>query len=94
MLKQDFIKKIANETNNTQKAVREILENIEENIIDIITNKDSIQLKFGKIGGKIKPQRTGIDPRNGEPIVIREKIKGYCNFSNAINDLGRNLKGD
>lgn len=81
MNKTEFIKKIAERADVTQKEVGAILDAFQDVLLeDVIANEDSVRLKIGTVSGytKITNDRKGRNPATGEEILIKGAVsKGY-----------------
>lgn len=73
MLRSEFIKKVAERTEETQTIVKTILEGIEEETEYLVSVEDFVPFKFGRIGGKTKPARKARNPKTGESVNVPEK---------------------
>lgn len=84
MNKVDFVKKIAEKAEVTQKEAMNFLAVFDEVMIeDIFAKEDSIRLGIGTFSGytKVSEARRGRNPHTGEEIAIPKKvISGYPKF--------------
>lgn len=73
MLRNDFIKNVAERCGEPQTDVRKILEAIEDETIHLVEIEDYAPFTFGKLGGKTKEARTARNPKTGEKVNVPEK---------------------
>ena len=73
MLRNDFIKNVAERTGEPQVDVKKILEAIEDETIHLVEIEDYAPFSFGRIGGKIKEARTARNPKTGAKVEVPEK---------------------
>jgi len=74
----------------TQTEIKAVLDTLDQAIIDVISREDSYVFNWGVVRGIKKSARTGINPKNGEPILWPEKITGKCTFGKAISNMNIN----
>ena len=73
MTKSEFIKAVAERMNTTQKQTEEFVYAAGEVIKAALSEGDSIDFTgYGKFYVKLRPERLGKSPQNGEVIVIPE----------------------
>lgn len=86
MTRPEYVKKIAEELDVTKVRAKEIIEKIEDIIFQAVKTDDEVPMgKIGKIGGKDKPAKEGVNPRTGEKIQIAAKTgQPYAKFSKTI----------
>lgn len=81
MNKNEFIKKIADKANATQKDVQVIIDAFQDVLLeDVIATEDSVRLKIGTVSGytKVTNDRKGRNPLTGEELFIKgTTVKGY-----------------
>ena len=71
MNKADFVKKIAADTELTQKQAAAALESVLANIQEVVASGDSITFSgFGTFSVKSREAREGRNPATGETITI------------------------
>ena len=70
MLRNDFIKKVAERTGESQVDVRNILEGIEDETIHLVEIEDYAPFSFGRVGGKTKEARVARNPKTGEQLSV------------------------
>ena len=73
MLRNDFIKNVAERCGEPQTDVRKILEAIEDETIHLVEVEDYAPFSFGKIGGKTKEARVARNPKTGAKVDVPEK---------------------
>lgn len=73
MLRNDFIKKVAERTGESQVDVRNILEGIEDETIHLVEIEDYAPFSFGRVGGKTKEARVARNPKTGAKVDVPEK---------------------
>ena len=56
MLKSEFINKVAEKAEVTQKVAKDVLAAIEEEVLNVIATNDFMRFDFGKIGGRDVPE--------------------------------------
>ena len=79
MLKSEFINKVAEKAEVTQKVAKDVLAAIEEEVLNVIATNDFMRFDFGKIGGRDVPAKTCRNPRTGEKLEVPAKT-GYPYF--------------
>lgn len=79
MLKSEFINKVAEKAEVTQKVAKDVLAAIEEEVLNVIATNDFMRFDFGKIGGRDVPAKTCRNPRTGEKMEVPAKT-GYPYF--------------
>lgn len=84
MVKNEFVKKIAERSGMTQKDTVAFLDAFCETVMqDVFAAEDSIRLPIGTFSGytKVTNDRMGRNPLTGESLKIKGKtIKGYPKF--------------
>lgn len=71
MNKADFVKKIAADTELTQKQAAAALESVLANIQEVVASGDSISFSgFGTFSVKSRESREGRNPATGEAMTI------------------------
>lgn len=73
MLRNDFIKNVAERIGEPQSDVRKILEGIEDETIHLVEIEDYAPFTFGRIGGKTKEARIARNPKTGAKVEVPEK---------------------
>ena len=73
MLRNDFIKSVAERCGEPQVDVKKILEAIEDETMHLVEIEDYAPFSFGKIGGKTKEARVARNPKTGEKVDVPEK---------------------
>ena len=76
MTKSEFVKKIAEKANCTQKVAADMLDTIGAVSMEVMSENDFVPFAFGKIGGKEVAPRTAHNPKTGETINVPAK-SGY-----------------
>lgn len=72
--KKDIIMKIAEETGIKQIHVKKVVQKTFDNIIDILTRGESIELRnFGVFKVRVRKGRMGRNPRTGDQVPIPDK---------------------
>ncbi len=79
MTKSELINEISTTTNITKKDTEKVLISLINTITKALANGDRVQLVgFGTFDVKIRKERQGRNPSNGEPITIPEsKIPSF-----------------
>jgi nucleoid DNA-binding protein len=71
----EMIKLVSNEACITRKAANKAINVIFDLIHTTVGEQNTFVIpKVGTVTGKIKPVREGTDPRNGQRIVLKEKL--------------------
>ena len=73
MLRNDFIKKVAERIEGHPNDVKKVLEAIEDETMHLVDIEDYAPFAFGKIGGKTKEARTARNPKTGAKVEVPEK---------------------
>ena len=73
MLRNDFIKNVAERSGEPQVDVKKILEAIEDETMHLVDIEDYAPFAFGKIGGKTKDARIARNPKTGAKVEVPEK---------------------
>lgn len=90
MNKTEMIKHIAENAGLTQKQATSALQAFETAIIDSLSNGETVELKgFGTFSVKQRAERTGRNPKTGEPITVSAQktphFKAGKPFKDAVN---------
>lgn len=90
MTKTDLIKIIAEEENLETKVVEKIINKAAAVIIQKVAEGETVEIKnFGKFLAKDRAERSGINPRTGQPIIIEAHkvpyFKAGKKFKDAVN---------
>lgn len=73
MTKSNLINAVAEATDVTKKDCDKILTSLLETIVDALAKGDKVQLVgFGTFEVRVRKERQGRNPSNGEPITIPE----------------------
>lgn len=73
MLRNDFIKNVAERSGEPQVDVKKILEAIEDETMHLVDIEDYAPFAFGRIGGKAKEARIARNPKTGAKVEVPEK---------------------
>lgn len=73
MLRNDFIKNVAERSGESQVDVKNILEAIEDETMHLVDIEDYAPFAFGRIGGKTKEARIARNPKTGAKVEVPEK---------------------
>ena len=73
MLRNDFIKNVAERSGEPQVDVKKILEAIEDETMHLVDVEDYAPFAFGRIGGKTKEARIARNPKTGAKVEVPEK---------------------
>lgn len=73
MLRNDFIKKVAERIEGHPNDVKKVLEAIEDETIHLVEIEDFAPFTFGRIGGKTKEARVARNPKTGAKVEVPEK---------------------
>lgn len=73
MLRNDFIKNVAERSGESQIDIRKILEAIEDETIHLVEIEDYAPFSFGRVGGKSKEARIARNPKTGAKVEVPEK---------------------
>ena len=73
MLRNDFIKNVAERSGEPQVDVKKILEAIEDETMHLVDIEDYAPFAFGRIGGKTKEARIARNPKTGAKVEVPEK---------------------
>lgn len=76
MTKSEFVKKIAEKADCSQKTAAEMLDVIGTVTMEVMSTNDYVPFVFGKIGGKEVASRVARNPRTGEKVNVPAK-SGY-----------------
>lgn len=87
MNKTELIKHIAEQAGLTQKQATSALQAFETAIIETLANGETVELKgFGTFSVKQRAERTGRNPKTGEPITIGAKKAPVFKASKTLKD--------
>lgn len=87
MNKTEMIKHIAENAGLTQKQATSALQAFETAIIETLANGETVELKgFGTFSVKQRAERTGRNPKTGEPITISAKTVPVFKASKTLKD--------
>lgn len=89
MTKKDFIKVIAERTENTQKDVAVIVDTALETIVEAVTAGEKVSfVGFGTFETVERSEREGRNPQTGETMIIEAckspKFKAGKNFKDSV----------
>ncbi len=71
MTKQDFIKKVAQKANLTERDAGKAVDAFMESVTETLKSGDSINFTgFGKFSAAARAARQGVNPRTGERVQI------------------------
>ena len=90
-----LIRRLSEKSGYCQKDIRPLLRCFDEAVLEYLnevtdTEDVSIQILKGvKISAHIVPERERVDPRTGNPIIVRETVKPACKFSE---DFRKNIQ--
>jgi DNA-binding protein HU-beta len=73
MTKTELIEKIAKDTNIYKTGVSDVLDSFIENVIAELKKKDGkvTLLGFGTFTNVHRKEREGVNPKTGEPLIIK-----------------------
>lgn len=97
---EQIIREVGERTGFGKKYLKEafdaMLDIIEEHMMEATIEQPSeIRLFHGwKLGAKRWPERTMIDPRNGQSINVPSKITPYCSFETSYKNKIRDKDFD
>ncbi|HRE60460.1 MAG TPA: integration host factor subunit beta [Micropepsaceae bacterium] len=79
MIKSELVAKLAeNHPNLLHKDAERIVSTIFDEIALALSRGDRVELRgFGAFSVKVRPSRTGRNPRTGEPVPVDEKRVPY-----------------
>ena len=85
MNRTDFIKEVATKSEMTQKAVKEILEVMQEVVYTEMKNCGEVKI-FDSVtlAGKEVPQRIARNPQDGSELIVPEHIAPKAKFGIGI----------
>ena len=87
MVKTEFVKKIAEKADCTQKEAALILDAIGEVTMEVMSTNDYVPFAFGKIGGKEVAPRVARNPKTGETVNVPAKTGyPYSHFNAAAKE--------
>lgn len=73
MNKNEFISMVADKAELTKKDTEKVLDAITDCIEEILAKEDKLQLVgFGTFETKVRPERTGRNPKTGESVLIAQ----------------------
>lgn len=88
MKKVDFIREISNKTNISQNNIKLVLQGIQEVVQEHIGDEDGVPLLDGlRVMTKVRPARSGRNPKTGESIEIPEKKLPKAKFGKTLKDV-------
>ena len=91
MNKTELVKKIAKQSNHTQKDVLEIIDSFQDVIGDELAKGNEIQLTgFGSFEVTQRPEHMGINPKTGETILIKASKSPKFKASKLLKDRVNN----
>ena len=74
LMKNDVVSSIVEQTGLSKKDATAAVDVFAATVCDALSNGDSVGLiGFGTFETKVRPARTGRNPRTGEPLSIPEK---------------------
>lgn len=76
MVKTEFVKEINHKSNVPYDQIFRVLSAMDEVILEVIANEDSVRFSWGIIKGVCKPAQTARNPKTGETVDVPEK-HGY-----------------
>ena len=78
MNKTELVAAVADKSDITKKDAEKIVSAVFDTITESVANGEKVQIVgFGTFEQRIRKERTGVDPRNHEPIVIPEPGKNF-----------------
>ena len=87
MNRTEFVKAVAEKAEMTQKAVKEMLEVMQEVTFEEMANCEEVKLFDGvTLVGVQKEARTARNPLTGETIEVDAKVAPKAKFGKAIKD--------
>lgn len=88
MTRTEYIKAVAEKAEMTQKAVKEVLEVMQEVAYDEMAKGEEVKI-FDSVTllGKAVPERTARNPQTGAEIVVPEHLAPKAKFGSAIKNL-------
>lgn len=88
MTRNEYIKAVAEATNMTQKATKEILEAMQEIVYAEMAKGEEVKI-FDSVTllGKEVPERTARNPQTGAEIVVQEHLAPKAKFGKGIKDF-------
>lgn len=88
MNKAGFIKVIAEKTGMTQKAVKEILDVMQEVVYEEMKKGEEVKIMDSiTLMGKVVPQRECRNPQDGTTIVVGEHLAPKAKFGSGIKNF-------
>ena len=91
MTRTDFIKEVATKAEMTQKAVKEILEVMQDVAYAEMAKGEEVKVfdSVTLVGRKVE-QRTARNPQTGSEIVVPEHLAPMAKFGKGLKDLLKN----
>lgn len=88
MTRTEFIKAVAENAEMTQKAVKEVLEVMQDVAYAEMKKGEEVKI-FDSVTllGKMVPQREARNPQSGETIVVPEHLAPKAKFGTVIKNL-------
>lgn len=87
MTRTEFIKAVAEQAEMTQKAVKEVLEVMQEVVFTEMANEGEVKVFDGiTLMGVHKDARVARNPLTGENIEVAAKTAPKCKFGKACKD--------
>lgn len=87
MTKVDLIAAIAKDAGITQDSARKAFESLWRHVAETVQKGGKVELReIGTFLKRTREQRTGRNPKNGEPIVIPEKTYIAFKPSEKLNE--------
>ena len=84
MKKEELITKVAQNCGVAKYEVQAVVAALEDEVLNVIANEDSVRLGFGTIGGKTSAPRIARNPKTGERVDVPAKHgRPYMKFSKA-----------
>lgn len=87
MKKTELIKEVAARTGSTQKAIKEILDTMQDVVFEVMNAEGEVKLFDGvTLAGVHKDARTARNPIDGSTVEVPEKTAPKAKFGKACKD--------
>lgn len=90
--REQVIDRLSEKSGYWKKDIRELLKCLDEVVLDCfgeVSDDEEIIVQLVKglrCGCKIVKPRERVDPRNGNPIVVKSTVKPFCKFSDDFRE--------
>lgn len=91
-----LIKDLSAKSGFWQKDIKVLLESLDEVMNEYysqVNDDDDVEVRLVSgvtVACKVVPERERVDPRDGQPIVVKATVKPFCRFSKNLRALIQN----